>query len=847
MAHGQAWTPPLGIPAPPFGVTQTAGAFTHYVDNTAAGATDTGNPNGSPARPRRTIPSTLAAGSVVEVRGGPYIYNFSGAAAHTLNGTATAPVFIRGVGAPVFTPPSGTQSERDLGFAGSYYIVEGLKVDARGWMGVRLTGNHGVFRDSEVFGMGSNFNPVVSGDGSFHVMLRNYIHDNGPVPTPQEFDVHGAKFSAGNSNIWILDNRFERNAGDDVQIGDDCIGGSSQCLTSTATWPANIYIGRNTGNTGGENCIDIKQAKDVIISQNECWNFHPGGTSDGAAGITHNAAQRVWWIFNKIHDSEIGIRVNSNLAGDDGPSGGSVYVLGNLFYGIRSAGFRVSDGYSSGAAIVGWNNQTVHVVDNTITNSDRCIGLNSVFSSLPVLGNLCDGAKSSGVFVALVSQNVASINYSLFSPTTSVRWGSSTYSTPQFAGQCANCRTGAALLDGTYRPTAQSPAIGANVRHSTYALFQSTYGRSIDFDQSGLARNATVRTIGAYEASFVVPDVSIADTVAVEGNTGQTTAWFTVTFSEPTTRSVTVGYATANGTATAGSDYLVASGTLVFPPGSVSQRLPVMILGDRVYEVDESFVVRLTGSQGGAIVRSQATGTITNDDATGLSVNDASAVERRSGTTTAAFTVTLSPTLNQTVTVNYATANGTATAGPDYVAASGTLTFPANTATRGVNVTINGDGVREPVETFTLNLSNPTGATIASPQGVGRIYDPGSFFTVNPCRVVDTRTANGPRGGPALGANTTRTFTIRGACGIPTAAVAVAINVTVTQATRAGDLRIYPAGTSLPTASVINYRPSQTRANSALATLNSTGQLAVRCDQPSGTAHFILDVAGYYQ
>jgi hypothetical protein len=431
---------------------------------------------------------------VVEVRGGPYVYNRSGQVAHTLNGTASAPVFVLGVDKPVFTCPP-VSSERELAWSGAYYVVQGIKVDARGWMGVTLDGHHGVLRDSEVFGMGPNFNPAVSGQGSDHVVYRNWIHDNGPVPTPQEFDTHGVKFSANTQDLWILDNLFERNAGDDVQIGDDCIGGLSQCRTSTATWPARIYVGGNKGHTGGENCIDVKQARDVVISRNECWNFHPGGTSDGTAGVTHNAAQRVWWLFNRIRDSEIGIRVNANTT-DDGPAGSAVYLVGNVMSGIRSPRFDPGDGYSPGAAILGWNNQQVQVVDNTVTASDRCIAMNSISAEVLLLGNLCDGARAPGVLNADAAH--ASIDYGLFSPTAFVRWGDATYETTPFAGQCAHCKVGAASLDASFRPHALAAA--ANARHAVYQVFETTYGRSIDFDHSGKPRPATGRTIGAYEA-----------------------------------------------------------------------------------------------------------------------------------------------------------------------------------------------------------------------------------------------------------------------------------------------------------------------------------------------------------
>lgn len=122
-----------------------------------------------------------------------------------------------------------------------------------------------------------------------------------------------------------------------------------------------------------------------------------------------------------------------------------------------------------------------------------------------------------------------------------------------------------------------------------------------------------------------------------------------------------------------------------------------------------------------------------------------------------------------------------------------------------------------------------------------------SFFTVAPCRIVDTRNPDGPVGGPALDANTNRTFPITGFCGIPPTAKAVSINITVTQPSSLGDLRIYPAGIVLPLTSSMNYRGGQTRANNAIVLLGTTGSLSLRCVQISGSVHFILDVNGYFQ
>jgi hypothetical protein len=122
----------------------------------------------------------------------------------------------------------------------------------------------------------------------------------------------------------------------------------------------------------------------------------------------------------------------------------------------------------------------------------------------------------------------------------------------------------------------------------------------------------------------------------------------------------------------------------------------------------------------------------------------------------------------------------------------------------------------------------------------------GRFYTVTPCRVIDTRLASGPYGGPALSANTTRQFLIAGQCGIPSNAGSVAVNVTVIGASAAGNLRLYPTGTPLPLSSAINYMAGQTRANNGTYGLGS-GQLSVYCSQASGTAHLALDVSGWFE
>jgi hypothetical protein len=146
-----------------------------------------------------------------------------------------------------------------------------------------------------------------------------------------------------------------------------------------------------------------------------------------------------------------------------------------------------------------------------------------------------------------------------------------------------------------------------------------------------------------------------------------------------------------------------------------------------------------------------------------------------------------------------------------------------------------------------VDISSASGAAIAYGQATGRIHDPGVFFSVTPCRVLDTRDPAGPYGGPALAAGQSRSFALAGRCGIPASARVVAVNLTVTGPTTVGNLRLYPAGQALPPTSTLNYAAGQTRANNAVAGLSAAGALAIRCTQSSGSAHVILDVAGYFE
>lgn len=231
-----------------------------------------------------------------------------------------------------------------------------------------------------------------------------------------------------------------------------------------------------------------------------------------------------------------------------------------------------------------------------------------------------------------------------------------------------------------------------------------------------------------------LPSISIGDVAVIEGNTGTVSATFTVSLSAAYGQPVTVHYQTANGSATTGSDYIAASGNVTFAAGETSQTVTVPVNGDVLNEADETFLVNLSGATDATIADGQGVGSILNDDAVpSLAISDVTVTEGNAGTVSAAFTVSLSAASGQTVTVSYATADGTARAGSDYVAAAGNLTVAPWETSKTVTVLVNGDVLNDVNETFTVDLSNPTNATIADGQGVGAILndDPVPTLTIN--------------------------------------------------------------------------------------------------------------------
>jgi hypothetical protein len=221
------------------------------------------------------------------------------------------------------------------------------------------------------------------------------------------------------------------------------------------------------------------------------------------------------------------------------------------------------------------------------------------------------------------------------------------------------------------------------------------------------------------------PTLRIGDVTVTEGNAGTASVTFTVTLSAASTETITVAYATADGAATAGSDYNARSGALTFAPGETSKTVTVLVNGDRVGEPNETFVVNLSNPTNAIIVDGQAVGTITDDEPR-ISISDVTKAEGKKGKTTLfTFTVTLSAAYDQAVTMSFRTANGTATTSDnDYVAKTGTLTFAPGETTKTITIEVKGDSKKEANETFYLDLFGLSGnALFTKNRGLGMILN----------------------------------------------------------------------------------------------------------------------------
>ena len=371
----------------------------------------------------------------------------------------------------------------------------------------------------------------------------------------------------------------------------------------------------------------------------------------------------------------------------------------------------------------------VGAAGNNASNNDATANYPSNYSTLQSTSTDTAASYEAVIAVAALTSTGALASYSNYGATTvdiaapgsgiNSTLPGGTYGSYSGTSMATPHVTGAVALYAAAYPNATAP----QMRQAILGTARPT--------ASVAGLTATGGRLDVAAAVNAAPPVGITITggSVVEGNSGTSQIAFNVSLSAAATDAVTVNYAMGGGTATAGADYIAQSSTLTFAPGETSQTILVDVIGDTTFESNETFTVTLSGASANARVQTaSATGTITNDDVQPPPVTPTLAigsVTAQENTGWFRFTVTLSQALSTRVTVRFATTDGSAVAGRtgDYTATSGTLTFNAGETSKVVSVAVRNDSVTEADETFFVDLSKASGATIAVARGTGTILN----------------------------------------------------------------------------------------------------------------------------
>lgn len=504
------WTAPIGIPGPEFGIKEGAPTYNpanplhYFVNNTVLGATDSGNPNGSPTKPRMTIPSALAAGAYVEVHGGPYAYG-GGYIQIAGQGTATQPIFIVGKGMPRFNQKISVYHPTD---EKRYMIFEGLSLYK--WECI-APASYVVLRNCEVRGDLVGGGTAVTSYADPHachniLIANNLIHDNGDWHAEYDQDILGVAIQQRCRHIWVLDNDLYHNSSDGLQIN----AGSLQQMPTTH----HVYVGRNLSHENKQTGLWTKQAVDVIFSQNHVHSHRPIGTNPSAWGAGMGfqyGPERVWFLYNRIHNCSFGIATHSTSGLGTGQDS---YFIGNCIYDIHhDSNYTYLPGTAwsnAGIMIVGTVNK--YIVSNTLFDVDA--GINSPGAGKVVMANniIANVSEPQGNHTFLEPGDTATLSsvdncvFGQHGDLIRIRWINQIHDLQSFqlaTGKGSHCLAADPLFidaeNGDFHLQETSPAVGSGLASNVYDTFYALYGIDISTDCDGKRRRHTTQMdVGAY-------------------------------------------------------------------------------------------------------------------------------------------------------------------------------------------------------------------------------------------------------------------------------------------------------------------------------------------------------------
>jgi uncharacterized repeat protein (TIGR01451 family) len=381
--------------------------------------------------------------------------------------------------------------------------------------------------------------------------------------------------------------------------------------------------------------------------------------------------------------------------------------------------FRVNNGVSQETTLSNSASISADETDpNTSNNTaSRTTGITTASPSADVSVAVSGG----GTTFSIVVRNAGPNDAASVTLTDSVPSGSTFVSWSQNSGPAFNCTTPAPGATGTINCTIGIlPGFDSKTTTAEFVLTLDTSAQ-VTNTASVSSTTADPRPDNNTSSFPVLAKFSINDVSVTEGNSGTTPAVFTVSLQPANgTLTASVDYQTTNGTATSGSDFVATSGTLTFLAGETTKTITVPVIGDTIVEGNETFNVQLSNVVNASFQDTVGVGTIIDDDLGGppapsVHIGNLAFPEGNSGTFDVTFTATLSAASTSVSRVRWQTQDGSATAGSDYIAASGELVFQPGDLTKTFTVTIIGDTNFEPDETFNIvitgtdNTSTPPG------------------------------------------------------------------------------------------------------------------------------------------
>jgi hypothetical protein len=434
-----------------------------------------------------------------------------------------------------------------------------------------------------------------------------------------------------------------------------------------------------------------------------------------------------------------------------GAKGGSAV---QIHYATADATATAGSDYTSTSGTATFNNGCkcatvgVPILGDTMTEGTETFlvnlssPVNAVIGDAQAVGTIYDneGPPAFVVTDASADESAGTMSFSVLMTNSSSGTKTVDYATSDGTAVAGSDYTAAS---GTLTFTTGQTSKSVNVAITNDTLSEASETLTVTLSNASLALD-DASGLGTIADDDPEPTLTVAD-VSVSETAGTLT--FTISASMASGQEMDVDYATADTTAAAGADYTATDGTAVLPAGATSATVDVTVADDGIYEGDETFALNLSGEYNAVLGTTQATGTITDDEAKPtVSIGDAAVTEGNTGTATATFDVTLSHASAFATDAAWATAGATATAGSDYTAGSGTVSFPAGETTAQISVDVLGDSVVEPSETFSVTLSTPNGLVIGTVTGTGTITDDDRLPTALTLKVIATKTKVGAQG-----------------------------------------------------------------------------------------------------